>query len=214
MFSYKKIGLSVAGIMIVIVSMGLFSLPRAANRLSADFTAGSFSLTSNNNFCVGQTPIYTIASQSSLAGQTINWTSTHGGVTAGQSSFTLDSSGYWSASGNMWSSSDIGSWQKTAAINGLTQTLTFSVQSCGNSNNTNNSNLGTIGGSTGGLQTIGGSTTGGSGQTLGGSVGTGSDPFGGSVYGNQTIGGSTGGLQTIGGSVSGGGDPVIGNPDN
>jgi hypothetical protein len=176
--------------------------------------SGSFTLTSNNNFCVGQTPVYTITSQSSLSGQTINWTSTHGGVTAGQSTFTLDISGYWSASGNMWGSSDIGSWQKTAVINGLTQTLTFSVQNCGNSNNTNNSNLGTIGGSTGGLQTIGGSTAGGSGQTLGGSVGTGSETFGGSVYGNQTIGGSTGGLQTIGGSVSGGGDPIIGNPDN
>ncbi|MDR3642705.1 MAG: hypothetical protein P4L74_03720 [Candidatus Doudnabacteria bacterium] len=159
-----------------LLATGLILLPRAADKLSADYygtqtgavngdapanttaynyngtttgSSGSFSLTSNNSYCVGQIPVYTITAPSSWGGQTISWTSAHNGAAASQTSFTLGSGGTWSASGNSWITSDVGIWTKTATISGQTQSLNINVQNCGNTNGTgqsNNSN-GTIGNS-------------------------------------------------------------------
>src|SRR5579864_933860 len=99
----KKIWLALAPLMVL-----LLALPRAGYKVSAD-SLGSFSLTSNNAFCVGQTPVYSITSSTSWAGQNINWTSSHNGQTNSQTTFTLDSNGSWSASGSTWQSGDVGS---------------------------------------------------------------------------------------------------------
>jgi len=122
---------------------------------------GSFTLNSNNNYCVGQVPTYTITAPSNWAGQSINWTSRHNGSVNSQNTYTLGSGGSWSANGNAWDSSSVGSWQKTASINGASQTLSFNVQNCGGTVNNPPATSGTgFGGSVGSYSdpTIGGST--------------------------------------------------------
>ncbi len=157
---------------------------------SGNNLSGNFSLTSNNDYRVGQTPTYTISAPSNWDGQIINWTSSHNGISS-QTTFSLNSSGQWTASGNTWGYGDVGSWQKTANINGVSQTLSFSVQNCGGTPVVNNpypSNNDGFG------NTIGGSTVSSGGGLIGGSVGGyGLQTIGGSVYGSgyQTIGGST-----------------------
>ncbi len=94
----------------------------------------NFSLTWNQQACVGQTPTYTISmpgSSPSGSNGTINWTSWHNGQMMNQTTFNTDNNGYWSQSGNTWSSSDVGQWVKQATINGITQTLNFMVSNCG-----------------------------------------------------------------------------------
>ena len=153
-FTPAKVFITLAAIL----ALGL--LPRVADRLSAQYynpyntgtpmnyysgnTSGGFSLNSNNSYCVGQTPVYTITAPSAMANQTIYWTSSHNGAMANQMTFTLNSSGYWSASGNSWGSGDVGQWTKSAAISGNTQSLNFSVQNCGNVLGSN-TNTGTFG---------------------------------------------------------------------
>ncbi len=90
---------------------------------------GSFVLTSNNNYCVGQTPTYTISG--GQANASITWISV-GPRGQTQMALALNSSGSFSGTGNIWQTADIGSWTKTATINGLSRSINFQVQSCGN----------------------------------------------------------------------------------
>ncbi len=94
---------------------------------------GTFTLTSNNDYCVGETPTYTITSPSNWANQNGQWTSTFENEIISQPNFTLDSSGSWTASGDPWQDNHIGHWKKTATINGVTKTLEFNVHTCGTS---------------------------------------------------------------------------------
>lgn len=176
---------------------------------------GNFTLVSNNQFCVGQSPVYTITASTNTGEQTINWTSSHGGSINNQTTFSLIN-GFWTASGEPWGNNDVGQWQKTATINGVSQTLTFNVQNCGNSSS-DSSSSGDIGGGVGtGSGAIGGSVGNSNGGTIGGGVGTSNDSFGGSVGNDsQTFGGSVGNEnQTIGGSVGSSSSGIIGSGVN
>lgn len=142
-------------LILVIFSLIGFATPRLSSISSAENYNGnysrndnfysSFSLTSNNNFCVGQTPTYQIFGGTPNA--TINWTSS-GPLTQSQMSFQLNASGTFSGNGNAWQTSDVGSWTKTATMNGISQVLHFTVNNCGNipaggninSNNTTSGN--------------------------------------------------------------------------
>lgn len=148
--------------------------------------SGSFSLSSNNNYCVNQSPTYSISAPGSWGSQNIQWTSTHNGQINVQNTYSLNSSGSWSATGSTWQNSDIGSWTKTAVINGQTQTLNFTVQSCGAGSGNNNGYNG-FGGSVGNSSdpSIGGSVGSSADPSIGGNVGNSSNPsLGGSVNGN------------------------------
>ncbi len=100
---------------------------------SGSTVTGTFTLISNNEYCLGQSPTYAIEAPSSWAGQIINWTSSYNGQLMAQNTYQLGSNGTWSGTGNQWDNGMMGSWQKTASINGATQTITFTVTTCGNS---------------------------------------------------------------------------------
>ncbi len=87
------------------------------------------------NFCVGQQPRYTITGTANLIGENINWSSTGPGAANGASVVAVlgsDGSGlaFWSDLGSVWTSSQIGTWAKTATIAGITKTITFNVIDC------------------------------------------------------------------------------------
>ena len=100
---------------------------------------GNISFFSNNNYCVGQTPTYTVQAGMWAANQMATWLSSgpHG---ANQTTITMDNSGNFSGSGNTWSTFDIGNWTKTVTILGVSRSINFSVSSCGNNGNQNNYN--------------------------------------------------------------------------
>jgi hypothetical protein len=125
----------------------LFLAPRFADTSSANYyygqnTAG-FILTSNNNFCVGQTPVYNISN--GPANAAVTWIS-YGPSGQTQTSFTLSNTGNFSGNGNAWQNSDIGSWTKMAVIDGVAQSLQLQVINCGQTSITgNNANSSTSG---------------------------------------------------------------------
>lgn len=105
------------------VTLGAYNAPVNSN---------TFTLSSDKQqYCLGDTPTYSLRASLSWANQTINWTSIHNGQTT-SAAFTVDFSGGWSQQGRVWQPGDEGSWQKIARINGQSRTINLSVQNCGN----------------------------------------------------------------------------------
>ncbi|MCX6797066.1 MAG: hypothetical protein NTX98_01130 [Candidatus Doudnabacteria bacterium] len=92
----------------------------------------NFNLTTRTNeYCVGETPQYSITSSSALAGKKILWSSFLNGTATQEIDadygFYLDGSGNWSAYGNPWIPSNVGSWRKEANIDGVRKSVSFTV---------------------------------------------------------------------------------------
>jgi len=89
---------------------------------------------SAQNFCVGDKPSYTVNGSSNLANEYLRWSSTKNGQSTGENQsgygHTLNSNGDWSGQGSVWTSSDIGSWTKTAHAGGVSKTTSFKVEDC------------------------------------------------------------------------------------
>ncbi len=97
-----------------------------------------FTLTTDNNFCVGQNTRYTITSTANLIGQSILWNSTLNGQNTGENNYYVGQIvsgngglGFWSDVGSTWTTANIGQWTKTATINGISRTVSFEVKNCG-----------------------------------------------------------------------------------
>jgi|GEM_PF-4420601 len=105
--------------------------PSSSSSGNRQALSGSFTLTSNNSYCMGQIPRYTVRAPAAWAGQTIRWTSMWRDQITLENSYVLGPDGTWSESGNMWDAGTLGPWTKKAEINGVTQTITFTVSDCG-----------------------------------------------------------------------------------
>lgn len=98
-------------------------------------------LTSNQAYCVGQTPSYSIYGTPNASAI---WTSWFNGRQTNQLTLTLNSSGNFTGSGNTWQSRDIGQWTKQATVNGQSQSLQFSVSNCNNNSSSQTSQNTTV----------------------------------------------------------------------
>lgn len=103
-----------------------------------------YNLTINKtSFCVNEVPTYTVTGDKALVGNKILWSSYFNGQTTGEIDsdygFVLaaqNNQAYWSAAGNAWTAANIGSWRKTANVNGIKKSVDFAVRDCSNPNPT------------------------------------------------------------------------------
>jgi len=100
---------------------------------------GTINISSNQAYCVGQTPMYFVNAGSAI-NQTAQWTSWFNGSVNSQLTISMDGNGYFSGSGNTWTAGDIGHWKKQVSFAGGSQSIEFNVRNCGNNSNTANTN--------------------------------------------------------------------------
>jgi hypothetical protein len=103
--------------------------PHAHSSLATDFT-----LSHDGQHCIGQAPRYTVTAPSSMSSYPIHWISKHNDQITHESTYTLGgpyNAPTWSDWGSTWGPQHVGTWTKTAVINNVSKTITFTVRDCG-----------------------------------------------------------------------------------